>query len=230
MQDPNPFEDPTVAREWIASIEAEAGTSRDEEIYPFLYEWSKSPPSKTIVEIGSGQGACSSKLDFSSDNRYIGIEPSEILLTRARELYPEPNKTFLKGTAYSTGLDDASVDAVFGVGVWFHLEDLDAAHNEIGRILKSEGRLLIFTSNPEAIGLWESWFIEPRREGKRIEGKVVVPKGTLTNNILYIHTKEELVDSLSRNGFQIISIKEIGFGANNKREKGAWIMIEAVKI
>ncbi len=229
MQDPNPFEDPVVAREWIASIESEQSSSRDNEIYPHLLEWSKSFSSKTIVEIGAGQGVCSSKIALSSDGNYIGVEPSDALLDRAKELYPESNKTFVKGTAYDTKLEDGSADAVFGIGVWFHLEDLDAAHKEIARITKPGGKLLIVTSNPDTNQMWESWFIEPTRDGKRVDGKVATPCGILSRNILYLHSQEEIVQSLSKNSFSVENIKKLGFGRSGERELGIWMLVEATK-
>lgn len=228
MQDPNPFEDSTVAREWISSIESEKSSSREEEIYPLLCEWSKDISPKTIVDLGCGQGICSSKIDLSSCH-YIGIDPSELLLIRARELYPEINKTFVRGTAYNTGLDNSSVDAVFGIGVWFHLEDLDTAHQEIARITKPHGSLLIITSNPEIHDIWESWFIEYKREGKKIDGSVAVPSGVLSRNIFYLHSEEEIADSLLKNGYSIKSIKKIGFGTNRERDRAAWMVIEAIR-
>ena len=112
----NPFEDEIVAKEWIEAIEAEENGSRYREIYPMLYSWSKNISSGIILEIGSGQGICSSKIDLSN-KKYIGIEPSLPLVNRAKELFKESNKEFVVGSSYNIPIPDESVDAAFSVGV-----------------------------------------------------------------------------------------------------------------
>ena len=227
MNEENPFEDSLIAQEWITSIESPQSRSREQEFYPLLYTWTHELQPKTIVEIGSGQGVCSSKID-STRSSYVGIEPSEHLLSRARQLYPEENKTFLKGDAYRVPLPDGSAEAVFSVGVWFHVRDLDAAHRELARIVVSGGEVLILTANADTRKLWESWFEHPVIEGKRIVGKVAVPGGTLSKNIFYFHTQQEIVASLEAHGFTIMSVTQMGFGGGSRRE-GTWIAVRAKK-
>lgn len=228
MKDPNLFEDKEIAKQWISSIEITNGRnkSREQEIYPLLNLWSKQLNNSTIVEIGSGQGICSSKLDLSS-NTYIGIEPSQFLIDRANKLYKSDKITFIKGDSYSTTLPSMTADAVFSVGVWFHVENLDKAHEEINRIMKSGGRLLIVTANPNAQKMWESFFENPKVDGKRIEGKISVPNGYMNNNILYLHSKEEITDSLKKNGFSQISIKDTWL--KKDWNAGMLTIIEAIK-
>lgn len=226
MRDPNPFEQSEIANQWIASIEKPQNRSREKEIYPTLAKWVKEIHPATIVEIGAGQGICSQYVE--PVKRYIGIEPSDTLRKRAEELHNASNRQFIKGDSYNTSLVAQTIDAVFSVGVWFHVEDLDSAHAEVARILKSGGELLIFTSNPATKSMWESWFDKPKIDGKRIEGKVYVPGGHMDTNILYIHSLEEITGSLKRNDFEIISTKEIGFGGG-ERTQPIWIVIRARK-
>ncbi|HXK40182.1 MAG TPA: class I SAM-dependent methyltransferase [Candidatus Paceibacterota bacterium] len=231
MSEPNHFEDSTIAKEWIASIEAEKDGSRDKEIYPMLSAWIGEVSPSVVVEIGSGQGICSSKINLGS-RRYIGIEPSLLLLERAKELYTAPNKKFLEGSAYSLPLDSFGIDAVFSVGVWFHIKDLDKAHQEVARILRDGGELMVVTSNPNTDYLWESFFDEHVRDGKVIEGKVRTPAGALSKNLFFIHSEKEIADSLEKKGFTIISISKFGFGREGReayQDEGLWMAIRAVK-
>ena len=231
MREENTFEDPVLAEEWIQAVETEVGGSRDREIYPMLSEWSKQLAPSFLVEIGSGQGVCSSKVHVGN-GKYVGIEPSSALVQRAKELYREPYKEFLVGNAYAIPLGDAVADAAFSVGVWFHLKDLDAAHKELARIMKPGGNLLIITSNPTMHNLWESWFEKPVKEGNRIEGRIWVPSGILSRNIFYLHSEKDIADSLSRSGFSVTSVTKFGFGREGREvvgDEGVWMAMSATK-
>lgn len=227
----NPFEEDLVAREWIHAVEGEVGGSRDREIYPLLRAWSATIPSGLILEIGSGQGICSSQLDLSARS-YLGVEPSVPLVNRAKELYDGPNKRFIVGSAYDLPIDAESIDAAFSVGVWFHIGDLDRAHREAARVLKPGGGLLIVTSNPSLHGLWEKWFDNPRKEGNVLDGKLRVPHYTLSRNLFYMHTEDDISLSLRASGFSVASIEKFGFGKEGSevhRDEGAWMAVQAVR-
>ena len=87
----NPFERRMVAKEWINLVEnTKHEGKRKKDIYPRLLTWSRSLKHKTIIEIGAGQGVCSSKIAFRQ-NQYIGIEPSKWILVRSRKLYKGTN-------------------------------------------------------------------------------------------------------------------------------------------
>ena len=154
-----------------------------------LYKWTHGLLPKVIVDLGAGQGICSEKIDISK-SRYVGIEPSEILINRARELYKEKNKEFIFGTAYKIPLEKESVDAVFSVGVWFHIKDLDKAHKEISRVLKYGGEVMIVTANPDTYFLWESWFDKSKKEGKVLVGDFNLP-GKIRIRIFFIFIRKK---------------------------------------
>lgn len=225
----NPFEDPKSAEEWIQAIETEKEGSRDNEIYPLLNKWSGELKPKVLVEVGSGQGVCSAKVNIG-EGKYIGVEPSITLTERAKNLYPETNKQFLLGSAYEMPLENEVADAAFSVGVWFHLEDLDKAHKEMNRILKPGAELLIITSNPNLHDVWESWFEVDSKEGKKLIGKATTPSGYLSRSVFFLHPEEDITSSLEKNGFKIIDIKKFGFGKDRYRDdEGIWMAIKAIK-
>jgi hypothetical protein len=90
------YADSSVATQWINWVENLVKDTRDEEIYPWLSKWVAVHRPKTILEIGSGQGVCSEKVNLNGAT-YIGVEPSLHLRMRARELYP--TRDFRPGTA-----------------------------------------------------------------------------------------------------------------------------------
>ena len=211
----NPFETEQVAKEWITSVEGEVGLIRDNEIYPKLQSWISGIKPETVVEIGSGQGICSDKLgDFNGE--YIGIEPSKHLTERAEELYSShTNKTFKIGNAYDLPINDNGADAVFSVMVWFHLENLEKAANELARILKTGAKFYIITANPDLYFVWESFFSDYEKKDNKIIGRVEVPIKSLSKNIIHLHTIDEIIESLKKAGLNIESVERFGASEEN---------------
>ncbi len=208
----NPFEDPTVAEEWIRSVEGEQGMIRDNEIYPLLSRWASRIRGHNgrIVEVGSGQGVCSQHLgSFVGD--YAGIEPSEHLVHRARTLYGEDKtRRFLLGNAYAVPVEDGSTDGAFSVTVWFHLANLQKASDELSRILVRNGGFLIITTNPKSYAVWKELYENPREKGKLLVGKVHTPVTPLRKNTLYRHTQNEVLTALKQSGLNTASVTTLG--------------------
>lgn len=221
----NPFEDEMMAKEWINAIETEKGGTRENEVYPMISNWVKENNLKKVLEIGAGQGVCSPFIE----SEYIGVEPSQTLVNRAYELYP--GKKFIRGSSYALPLGDESVDGAFSLGVWFHIENLDDTHKELARVVKSNGKVLIITSNPETYDIWESVF-SVAKVGKKLDGPVKLPTGKMARNVFFLHTQDEITNSLEKNGFKIENIKMFGRGSKNVKDKGLgiWIAIRAFKI
>lgn len=211
----NPFEDEQVAQEWIRSVEGEKGFLRDREIYPRLQRWTEQVSPQVLIEIGAGQGICAERCEMKS-GKYIGIEPSLSLVKRAKELYENTQRRFVAGSAYKLPLADISADAAFSVNVWFHLEDLDTASRELSRILKSNGKFLIITANPdpELTKLWESWYDDVTKEGKKLVGKINIPINPLSKNVFYQHTFQEIMEALEKNGLKVGKIEPFGNSDN----------------
>lgn len=207
----NPFEDEVVSREWISSVENEKDMARDREIYPRLSAWINEVTPDVVVEIGSGQGICSDKLN-GYNGKYIGIEPSKILVDRAEELYNNENRKFVVGNAYKLPLPDECCDATFAVNVWFHLENLNQATQELARILKPQGHFMIVTVNPEEYENWLKAYEDISEDGKKIVGKANTPITPLSRNTFYKHTMEEVTESLEQCGLEVKSIEVFSTG------------------
>lgn len=209
IKEENPFEDELVAKEWINSVENEKDLYRDKEVYPRLKNWLAQQTAGLVVEIGSGQGICSDKLgDFNG--KYVGVEPSKILMQRAKELYDDDQRQFIIGDAYHLPVQSEKAEASFSVMVWFHLENLDKASNELARILKPDGKFMIVTANPNAKKTWESFYFDHQKEGKKIAGKVNAPINPMSKSIIYQHTRDEILEALRSNGLEIEHTEEYG--------------------
>ncbi len=131
------------ADDWITMIEGEGEKIREQDIYPRLKKWIWDNDLTNVLDLGCGQGVCSSKMP--GDTLYTGVEPSPHLLQRAKILYPEKN--FINGSAYKIPLPDQSLDGVFSVALWHLLSDLDRASRELSRVLRDGGHFLIITAD-----------------------------------------------------------------------------------
>lgn len=147
--------DSQTAEEWIQIIEHPDAQIREKDIYPMLRSWLSQTHAQTVLEVGCGQGVCSSALDLNH-KQYTGIDPSTDLIARAQKLYASKNKKFLIGNAYALPLENSSMDSVFSVAVWHLLSDLKAASLELARVLKPKGHFLLITANSEAHKAWIS--------------------------------------------------------------------------
>lgn len=107
---------------------------------------------KTYLEIGCGTGNYTKEL-YNKGVQIIGIDPSELMLSEASR--QNRNMVWRSGTAENTGLEDESVDGILCILTVHHWGDLLQAFNEIDRIVRSRGRIVIFTSTPEQMkGYW----------------------------------------------------------------------------
>lgn len=196
------YADKKVADEWEAWTKTFVDDSRSLVIYPWISNWIKTSSARNIVEIGSGTGLCSEKVELNGAE-YTGVEPSVHLREKAHRLYPE--RRFIPGIAENLPLEDASMDAAFSVFVWLHILDLSKAAQEMCRVLRPGGAFAIVTANPQSYDFWLSWHNDTKVNGKEIFGNMK----NLSNHSMYLHTMDDLTDSLTKNGFVINEVKNI---------------------
>lgn len=199
-----------LAKEWINWVEMPnlQGT-REQEIYPLVKNWLEKLKPKALGDIGCGQGSCSKLVD--NKIKYIGIDPSDILIERAKKLYLSPNKKFIEGDAYDIPLENESVDVLISIWVWSHLDNLKLAAKEMFRVLNSKGRFLIITANPETYEERKTFYKHYTIKGNLLKGTFNLGNGkALTDTTLYLHTKDEIEKSIRQAGFKINYIKRMG--------------------
>lgn len=101
---------------------------------------------KKIADIGCGTGALTRKIKIRN-GKVIGIDPSPVLISEAK-VFSESEYLpidYLLGTAEETGLDSSVYDIVTVMRAW-HWFDREKTIQEIKRILKSKGKLLVIDS------------------------------------------------------------------------------------
>ena len=107
-----------------------------------------------IVELGCG---LSPMLDYAASFSYAyGVDFSEETITKAQKLYPDV--TYLCMEVINTGLSDNFFDAVVAGEVIEHLQDPIKLIDEMYRICKPGGTMILSTPHLEFIDpehLWE---------------------------------------------------------------------------
>lgn len=214
--DDSTFDNET-ALQWIRVIEDSKSSIRDHDIYPLLNSWVKTNSLSKLLEVGCGQGVCSDKIELTGRS-FTGLEPSPLMVARANELYLNPYRNFILGNAYSLPFGPNEFDGVFSVLLWHLLSDLDKANQEVSRVLMPEGRFLIITANPRAYSVWKSYYNDLKLDGKRLEGTMTFRDGSLSKDVLYLHTEEELLGSLEKASLKITSVKSFRPSQDEKND------------
>lgn len=226
MRDSNPFEREDIAEQWIKSVENEKGLLRDTETYPRLVRWFNGTSKGSVLDIGSGQGIASTKIQ--GYKRYVGVEPSSVLVDRAKALYQENDiKKFVQGDVYELPFPDQSFDQCFSINVWFHLEDIIKASQEMARVLKIGGQFWIHTANGNEVNIWKKFYINPTIDDKKMVGELKIPINNLSVNTFYFHKNRDIVESLERFGLRVTNVA--GVRLKGKRND-AFMIVEGVRV
>jgi ubiquinone/menaquinone biosynthesis C-methylase UbiE len=133
----------------------------------------------------------------------MGLEPSKFLVERAQHLYGQENRSFLLGNAYAMPFADNRFDAAFSIAVWHILEDLKKAAGELSRVLKPRGHFLIITADPQAYFAWTNRYSNSRSTGIRFEGIHLLPDGSESVDVLFLHGSDEIEDALRSSHLEI---------------------------
>jgi ubiquinone/menaquinone biosynthesis C-methylase UbiE len=108
------------------------------------YIYNELQGSETILDVGCGIGSFEQHLPTLN---IIGLDISEDMLEEARK---RSDKTFIQGDATDLTFHDATFDAVFTVTTLEFLEDYRKAVQEIARVTKPQGKLLVMMLNPHS--------------------------------------------------------------------------------
>ncbi len=104
------------------------------------------------LDIGCGTGNYTNEFQRKG-YQFIGIDPSIAMLEKAKS--KNQSIEWKVGTAEKTGLADSGVDGVIGSLTIHHWTDLNKGISELARVLKPNGRIIIFTSTPkQMVGYW----------------------------------------------------------------------------
>ena len=138
------------------------------------------------LDIGCGTGNYTNEFQKSGFN-FIGIDPSEKMLKKAK--IKNPHIDWKVGSAENTGLSSNSVDGIIGSLTIHHWNNLNDGFTELNRVLKQNGKIVIFTSTPKQMkGYWLNHYF---------------PK-MLSDSIIQMPDLENVETAMTNSGFKII--------------------------
>jgi SAM-dependent methyltransferase len=109
-------------------------------VAPQFLDWLGVPPGARWLDVGCGTGALSEAiLDQCEPRSVVGVDPSEPFVSHASATVVDARATFGVGSASTTGLGDAAVDAVVSALVLNFVPDLSAALAEARRVVSPGG-------------------------------------------------------------------------------------------
>jgi len=206
-------------------VEVESGNWRDRVLYPEMRRWiagiAESKP--IILDVGSGQERGSTEID--GYEKYIGVEPSEFLVNRAKEMYSAPSRSFVVGNAYELPIGSESVDGVVSVNVLFHIASLETAVTEMSRVLKHGGSFFVNTASNDSVDVWKTLYTDLVVGETMMQGKIRLPGAEPTLNTFYFQPNQLVIDTLEAHG---LHVEKISYSCE-KGGKMMFIMIEGRK-
>jgi SAM-dependent methyltransferase len=129
-----------------------------------------------VLEVGCGSGRIYQFIENYFENiEYTGIEVSENIIEKNRSRFPEAS--WVVGDAYHIPMADASVDVCFSFYVLEHLVFPEKGLNEMMRVIKNEGSLILIFPDFVASGRLASQSIglsnAPTATAKLKKGKFI---------------------------------------------------------
>ncbi len=100
---------------------------------------------QNVLEIGLGQGADSEQIIRRGGNWHgLDLTPESVDRVKTRmALKSLPYRDIKQGSALEIPYEDNQFDVVYSHGVLHHIPDIGKAQQEISRVLKPQGRLII---------------------------------------------------------------------------------------
>ena len=128
---------------WQAAFTGGADAEYTEQIIPLVAEHLAG--ALQVLDIGTGEGQLA-RVAADAGARVVGIDPSRAQLTVARQRAGGP--AYLRAEAVSLPFPDGTFDAALACLVFEHIEGVDAAIAEVGRVLRPGGRFLFLLNHP----------------------------------------------------------------------------------
>jgi arsenite methyltransferase len=108
-------------------------------------------PGEAILDLGIGGAALSRRL-VRAGAAVTGVDPSAVLLDRARRRMPEAR--FLPGQGAAIPLADAAMDKAASVNTLYFWADPEAVMAELARVLRPGGRMVLGFQTADAVRAW----------------------------------------------------------------------------
>ena len=139
------WDDPHVVSWWQAGFTEGADAEYTEQILPMAALHLTG--ARTVLDVGCGEGQIA-RLAAAQPGAalVVGVDPTWSQLTVATQR--NGGVTYTGGAAAALPFPPAMFDAVVACLVFEHIDDVDGAIAEVGRVLRPAGRFLFFLNHP----------------------------------------------------------------------------------
>lgn len=170
---------------------------------------------KSVLDLGCGFGWHCRYAREQRASSVVGVDLSEKMLQKARELTDDPMITFIKLPIEDIHFSEAQFDVVISSLAFHYIESFEAICNKVYRCLKAKGVFIfsvehpIFTSRAK-----QDWYYDD--QGNRMHWAVdtyqnegVRETSFLTDNVIKYHrTLSTYLNNLIQAGFRIRAVNE----------------------
>jgi SAM-dependent methyltransferase len=129
---------------WQAEFTEGADAEYVEQILPLAAEHLTG--ARRVLDVGCGEGQVARLAASASVGAVVGVDPTWAQLTEARRRAGGP--AYVGATAGALPFGSGAFDVVVACLVFEHIDDLDAAIREVGRVLSAGGRFIFFLNHP----------------------------------------------------------------------------------
>ena len=181
-----------------------------EQLIPMACEWLKG--FERVLDLGCGEGQVARAL-ANQGSHVVGIDPtpSQIATAKVRGGGPE----YFEAEASATGQESQSFDGVLACLVFEHITELDAALDEVARVLGPNGRFVLLLNHPLTQAPGSAWIDDHimgeqyYRLGPYLDTAMWIEEIAAGIHLPYVHRPfSEYVNGLANRGFVIEQILE----------------------
>lgn len=170
---------------------------------------------KRVLDLGCGYGWHCDYAVKSGAKNVVGVDISDMMITRAKESVKSENVQFIRCALEDTDFEDNSFDVVISSLVLHYIKSFDDIAKKVYKFLSPEGVFIfscehpIFTSRGDQQWIYDergrivyfpvdNYFYEGKREALFLKEKVIKYHKTLTTYL----------NGLLENGFEILNVVE----------------------
>lgn len=157
-----------------------------------------------VVDVGAGTGIFARAWAGWMPAQVAAVEPSAAMIGAGRR--EEPGTRFVQAVAETLPLRDACADAVWISTALHHVADTNRAVDEIGRVLKPSGRVLVRTYVP---GRTEITWVQEFPGRSKWEAR--------------FHSADELVALFAAHGLRLVEACDVLEATETYDASAAWI-------
>ena len=174
-----------------------------EQIIPLVLEWTAGH--ERVLEVGTGEGQVARAIAAVHGAEVTGIDPTARQIDEA--MRRGGGVTYLRCGAEALPFDDADFDAVVCCLVFEHIDAVDEAIAEVGRVLRPGGRFVFCLNHPllqtPGSGWIDDQILEEQywRIGSYLEERATVEEVEKGVHIRFVHRPlSRYVNAMADNG------------------------------